>query len=129
MISLAALKARSLEEAFRNAFEMFDYEKKELLERGEFIRVFRLLNDLLEDFGDRFLVPSQVEDLTNSIFTLNAKIDGVICYGDYVNTVSEHPIVQMCLCLQFQGSGREKMRELMKAVESEQQVLGGNSEV
>jgi Ca2+-binding EF-hand superfamily protein len=113
MISLVALHARSLEEAFRNAFEMFDYDKKELLERSEFIRIFRLLNDLLENFGDRFLLPSQLEDLVNSVYTMNAKIDGVICYGDYLRTLAEHPIVQMSLCLQFQGSGRDKMRELM----------------
>ena len=94
---------------------MFDYDRKELLERNEFIRIFRLLNDLLENFGDRFLVPSQLEDLVNSVYTLNAKIDGVICYGDYLGTLTEHPIVQMSLCLQFQGSGREKMRELINA--------------
>ena len=44
---------------------------------------------------------------------MNGKIDGVICYVDYINSIVEHPIIQMGMCVQFQGTGREKLKDLL----------------
>jgi hypothetical protein len=124
MISFASLKALSLPDALRETFGMFDYEKKELLERSEFVRIFRVLNSQLENFGDKSLQESQLEDLVNSVYTMNGKIDGVICYNDFIVTIAEHPIIQMVLCLQFQGTSREKMRVLLS--NSDHEVHGSH---
>ena len=67
--------------------------------------------DLL--IGDKCLLETQIEDLINSIYTMNGKIDGVICYVDYIQSIVQHPIIQMGLCVQFQGTGREKLKELL----------------
>ena len=98
---------------FGMAFELFDYEDKLLLERSELVRIFRNLNLLLDNFGDKNLNDSQLQDLINSVFTINGKIDGCICYKDYITTIVEHPITQLSLCMQYQGSGREKLKELL----------------
>jgi Ca2+-binding EF-hand superfamily protein len=113
MISLGILLGGNLKGALKNAFEIFDYEKKEILEKNEFIRIFRISNMLLLNFGDKNLLDSQLFDLINSVYTSSGKIDGCICYNDYLPTIVEHPIIQLSLSVQFQGSGREKMRNLL----------------
>ena len=113
VISISLLLSCSLKESFKTAFELFDFEKKALLEKSEFTRIFRNLNLLLDNFGDKNLYDSQLEDLVNSIFTINGKIDGCICFDDYVISITEHPIIQLSLCVQYQGSSREKLKELL----------------
>jgi len=100
---------------------MYDYEKKELLEKREFIQIFRTMNLLLENFGDKHLQESQLDDLVDSVFTIHGKIDGCICYEDYVSSIVDHPIIQLSLCVQFQGTGREKLRALLFSNDEEEE--------
>ena len=113
MILIAVLLAPDLTSAIETAFRIWDFERKELLEQKEFMRVLRNLNMLLENFGDKKLQESQMQDLVNSVYTINGKIDGVICYTDFLTVIVEHPIIQISLCVQFQGTGREKLKELL----------------
>ena len=113
MLCIAVLLAPDLSTAIETSFRFFDFEKKELLEQKEFIRILRNLNMLLENFGDKCLQDLQVQDLVNSVYTINGKIDGVICYTDYLTVIVQHPIIQISLCVQFQGTGREKLKELL----------------
>lgn len=113
LMSIAILQCKDLQQGLKTVFDLYDYEKKELLEYSEFLRIFKNLSMLLDNFGDKGLHDTQLQDLVDSIFTMNGKIDGCICYSDYIVSIVNHPIVQISLCMQFQGSGREKLKGLL----------------
>ncbi len=55
MICIVLLLSTDVTSCFLNAFKVYDYEKKELLERREFVKIFRTFNMLLENFGTLLL--------------------------------------------------------------------------
>ena len=63
------------------------------------------------------IVPGQNKQITNvrqddfvdSIYTSAGKINGCIYYPNFIEYISTHPLMEMFLSPQFQGSMREKM--------------------
>ena len=51
VICIVLLLSPDITSCFLNAFKVYDYENKELLERKEFVKIFRTFNMLLENFG------------------------------------------------------------------------------
>ena len=94
----------SLTHAFTIAFETFDYENTRLIEKDELKHIITLMNEVLRSFGDRYLELSQIIDFVDSIFTISGRIDGYICYDDYLDAMTEHPIIQLLISIQFQGN-------------------------
>ena len=59
--------------------------------------------------GDKPLDSKYINDLADSIFTTAGKIDGAIQWGEYIELISEHPILEMLLAPQYQGLARDKV--------------------
>ena len=48
-------------------------------------------------FGDKNLSRPLINDLADSIYTNNGKIDGYLCWKDNIIFIQDHPILQMCV--------------------------------
>ena len=103
LVCFSLLLSKNILHAFNIAFEVFDYENSRLLEKEELKHVITLLNEVLRSFGDKYLDNAQITDFVDSIFTISGRIDGYICYDDYLDVITEHPIIQLLISIQFQG--------------------------
>jgi hypothetical protein len=56
--------------------------------------------------GDKKLLDSQVGDLVDSIFTLAGKLDGDLSAEETYELLISHPILEMFISMQFQGTDR-----------------------
>ncbi len=109
VISFSLLLAKSPRDCMELAFQLFDRTLLHLIDKKDLLRVFSYLNDTLMYFGDKHLTDSQLLDLTDSIFTSAGKIDGEIYFPDFLDLITDHPIVEMLLSPQYQGSTRDKL--------------------
>jgi hypothetical protein len=66
----------------------------------------KLLNNTCYFFGDKKLIDSQVGDLVDSIFTLAGKLDGSLTPDETFDLLISHPILEMFISMQFQGTDR-----------------------
>jgi Ca2+-binding EF-hand superfamily protein len=111
LIAFSMLLAHSAKEFVRITFQLFDRTSSGLIEKKDLLDIASLANDTLLFFGDKNLKSMQVVDFADSVFTAAGKIDGEIAYMDYVDTMTDHPIVEMLLSPQFQGNIRSKLKD------------------
>ena len=100
--------ASSVEECLKLAIMIHDRQSLQIIEKTKLLHIFTLLNESCCYFGDMFLTKAQLLDLTDSIYTNAGKIDGDIVYMDFIHFMTDHPIVELLISLQFQGSTRDK---------------------
>lgn len=74
------------------------------ISKTDFTRLLKIMNTSFSFFGDKSLHVSQVDDLVDSVYTLRGKIDGDISRHDAITLMFQHPIVELALSIQFQGS-------------------------
>jgi hypothetical protein len=74
------------------------------ISKPRLVGLFKVMNDSLQYFGDKPLHVSQLETLVDSIYTLNGKIEGDIGRLDAITLMFQHPIVELLLSIQFQGT-------------------------
>lgn len=108
-ISIASVTSTSLRDCFSFCFSLFDRDNAGLIDKPEIIHFLKVLNDTCGYCGDKTLQISQLYDLVDSIYTSAGKIDGPIVYRSIIESLSSHPIVEMMLSPQFQGSFRSKV--------------------
>ena len=102
-ITMLLVASSDVQMCLLSSFEMIDIENSRLLSKAEFERIFTLLNNTFLNFSDKYLHKFQILDLVDSIFTTSGRIDGYICYDDYLGIIEEHPIIELLLSPQFQG--------------------------
>ena len=73
----------------------------------------RLAMTISDFIGDKVIGMEQTQDLCDSLFTRAGKIDGFIAYEDYYQFIVDHPVVQLWMSTQFQGSGMDKYRSMI----------------
>jgi len=104
----AVVLARSVEECLHLAILVHDRRLLQIVDKAKLIHIFTLLNESCCYFGDTFLTKTQILDLADSIYTNAGKIDGEIVYADFLQFMAEHPIVEMLISIQFQGTVQDK---------------------
>ena len=95
----------SLEDRLKNAISIY-YDESEYCDKKEVVWLLKLLNNTCYYFGDRRLLDSQVVDLVDSMFTLAGKIDGSISREETFELLISHPILEMFISMQYQGTDR-----------------------
>jgi hypothetical protein len=100
--------ATSVLDCLQTAIMIHDRKLMEIVEKSKLLHVFTLLNESCCYFGDKFLSKTQLLDLADSIYTNAGKIDGDIVYMDFLPFMAEHPIVEMLISPQFQGTVIDK---------------------
>lgn len=111
LIAMGLLVSKTLRDAIELALHLFDRAQCSLIEKADLLYLFRLLNDILLYFGDRHLLDTQIIDLVDSVFTSAGKLEGEIFYPDYLDLITEHPIVEMVQAPQYQGNSRDKLMD------------------
>jgi Ca2+-binding EF-hand superfamily protein len=109
LIAFVMLLAGSPRQFLDIAFQLFDRVGSGLIEKKDLLDICLLANDTLLFFGDKNLKSMQIVDFVDSVFTSAGKIDGEIFYPDYLDTMTDHPIMEMLLSPQFQGNIRSKL--------------------
>jgi hypothetical protein len=95
----------SLEKRLQNAINNY-YRDRESCNKKEVLWLMKLLNETCFFFGDKKLLDSQVGDLVDSIFTLAGKLDGDLSAEETYELLISHPILEMFISMQFQGTDR-----------------------
>jgi hypothetical protein len=90
----------SIAGVIRLIFSIFDRKCTEVVEKEEMIEIFNLCNEALLYVGDKPLLPVFITDLTDSIYTTAGRIDGGVQWVEYVELISEHPIIEMLIAPQ-----------------------------
>lgn len=109
LIAFCMLLASTSRQYMTIAFQLFDRTGSGLIEKKDLLDITLLANDTLLFFGDKNLKQMQVVDFVDSVFTSAGKIDGEIHYDDYIDTMVDHPIIEMLMAPQFQGNIRSKL--------------------
>ena len=94
-----------LSDRLRNTMEIYS-RGKEKCSKAECLWLLQLINKSCHFCGDRALEEIQVSDLVNSLFTLAGTIDSSIPYGDMLELLLHHPILEMFISLQFQNQAK-----------------------
>lgn len=95
----------SLEKRIRNAINNY-FRDRETCTKKEIYWLLKLLNETCYFFGDKKLIDSQVGDLVDSIFTLAGKLDGSLTAEETYDLLISHPILEMFISMQYQGTDR-----------------------
>lgn len=109
IVAMMPLCCRSLKECFTYCFSVYDRSKSGVVDKQRMVHFLKVLNSACEYCGDRALNSVQIYDLVDSIYTSAGKIDGPLFYMSVVDSLATHPIVEMMLSPQFQGSMRKKV--------------------
>lgn len=109
LISFSVLTARSVYDAFEVAMRLMEREGNNILDKRQLVQVFKLMNATFKYCGDKHLQMDQVQDLADSLYTSIGRIDGTIFYPHYIEYLVSHPIVEMFLSVQFQGTAKDKL--------------------
>lgn len=109
MISICPMIASSISHMFSLAFTIIDREKTNMIEKHDLLLIIKLCSDTCANVGDRLLPPEILRDYVDSIYTSAGRIDGIIYYPDYLEALSSHPIVQLYISPQMQGSITSKL--------------------
>lgn len=99
--SLELRLRHSLDHYFRDRSADSRCSKKQIL------WLMKLMNDTCYFFGDKRLAEQQVGDLVDSIFTLAGKGGGGSLTADETfELLLSHPLLEMFISMQFQGTDR-----------------------
>lgn len=109
LISVATTTTSSIQSLITTCLKIMDRTNSKMVEKTEFIVICKVINDTCFYVGDKALPVEQVYDLVNSVYTSCGKIDGQIYYPDVIEYVSQHPIVQLFISKQYQGSVASKL--------------------
>lgn len=109
LICFVVIVASDAVECMDMALQIFDRQNSKLILKEDLFDVLVLLNESCLYFGDKHLPISQINDLIDSVFASAGRIDGEIFYPDYIETIAQHPLVELFLSPQFQGNNRSKI--------------------
>jgi Ca2+-binding EF-hand superfamily protein len=109
LISFSVLTAKSVHESFELAMRLMEREGTQIIDKRQLIHIFKLMNATFSYFGDKHLQMDQVQDLADSLYTSIGRIDGTIFYPHYIEFLVAHPIVEMFMSMQFQGTMKDKL--------------------
>ena len=105
MACFAIVVEDPLEKRIRNAINHY-FRDRDSCSKKEILWLMKLLNNTCYFFGDKRLIDSQVSDLVDSIFTLAGKLDGDLSSEETYDLLMTHPILEMFISMQFQGTDR-----------------------
>lgn len=123
LISFTVIVAKDISDCINTTFRIYDRSETSVVSKEQLNHIFVVMNESLFNFGDRCLNSNIVVDLADSIFTVAGKIDGDICYPDYLTSMTHHPILAMLLSQQFQGPARDKYLDDQSLTEAELTVM------
>jgi Ca2+-binding EF-hand superfamily protein len=109
LISFSVLTAKSVHEGFELAMRLMEREGTQTIDKRQLIHIFKLMNATFSYFGDKHLQMDQVQDLADSLYTSIGRIDGTIFYPHYIEFLVAHPIVEMFMSMQYQGTMKDKL--------------------
>ena len=109
IIALSPITCRSLKECFSFCFTIYDRSKSGVVDKQRMVHFLKILNTSLGYCGDKELNAVQIYDLVDSVYTSAGLIDGPLFYASIIESLATHPIVEMMLSPQFQGSMRNKV--------------------
>jgi hypothetical protein len=107
------LCATSVEECVKTCCTIYDVDDTSTVGYGVLLHVFRLIIDGVDFFGDKVVTDHHIKDVVDSIFTMEGKVEGFICYDDYLPFIATHPVVVLLGSVQFQGQMRTKYKGLV----------------
>lgn len=125
LVSITPLVSASISEMFNLAFKLYDRTERLLIDKTDVIMTVKLINQTIFYVGDKVLATELVYDFVNSVYTSAGKIDGDIYYPDYIEYMALHPVVQLFISIQFQGSITSKLLtegQIEAAVRKEQEM-------
>lgn len=109
MISFTVLISPNVKQCIKNALSLFDRTMSTVIDKEDLYRILSIINESCFYFGDRNLSLQAIVDLSDSIFTNAGKIDGLICYDDYIDFIADHPVIEMFIAPQYQGLPQDKL--------------------
>jgi Ca2+-binding EF-hand superfamily protein len=111
LIALSPLTARRFPDIFHRIFYFYDRCSSFMIEKHEIVRILKILNSTCEALGDRPLKSEVISDFVDSLYTSAGKIDGAIYYPDFTDSMSIHPIMELFISPQFQGTLSSKLEK------------------
>ena len=111
LVSLSPISCSSIPCMFLFSLNMMDYKNEQFISKRDLHMIVRLINDSLRFLGDKSLTVHQVDDLVDSVYTAAGKIDGDLFYPDFIEYLSNHPMVQLLTSVQFQGTIQSKLMD------------------
>ena len=109
LLSFSCIVTQGPKMCFLSMFNIMDRPQLGSLDKSDMIEVLKTANDALYYFGDRYLQKSQILDLVDSVYTSAGQIDGTIAYSNFVEYLATHPIVELLLSYQYQGTVQSKV--------------------
>lgn len=109
LISFTVVTTHSVYEGFEIGMRLIEREGNQIIDKRQLIHIFKLMNATFHYFGDKHLQMDQVQDLADSLYTSIGRIDGTIFYPHYIEFLVSHPIVEMFMSMQFQGTMKDKL--------------------
>ena len=109
LISFTLLVAKSVYQCFETCMKFMEREGTQIIDKLQLVHIFKLLNATCNYFGDRNLSMDQLQDLADSVYTSIGRIDGTIYYPHFIEYITAHPIIEMFMSPQFQGSVKDKL--------------------
>jgi Ca2+-binding EF-hand superfamily protein len=114
LIAVSPLTARRFQDIFNRMFFFYDRSSSFMIEKHEIVRILKILNSTCEALGDRPLKSEVISDFVDSLYTSAGKIDGPIYYPDFIDSMSIHPIMELFISPQFQGTLSSKLEKQEK---------------
>jgi hypothetical protein len=112
LVTFLPICCTSVEDCIRTACVVFDLDDTKTVGYGVLLHIFLLLIRGIEFFGDKIVTASHCKDVVDSIFTMEGKMEGFICYDDYMSFILKHPVLILFSSHQFQGIGKDKYKAL-----------------
>lgn len=109
LISFTVLITTSIDHCFEFSMKLIEREGTNIIDKLQLVHIFKLLNAVFHYFGDKYLQMDQIQDLADSVYTSIGRIDGTIFYPHYIEYITSHPIIEMFLSPQYQGSIKDKL--------------------
>ena len=111
LIALTPLTINSTKKLFERAFWLYDRKQKMMIDKPEILSIMKILNNSFESMGDKPLSTDIMYDLVNSIYTSAGRIDGEIYYPDFIEYMTIHPIIELFISPQYQGTLLMKIQQ------------------
>ncbi len=109
LLSYTVLVSSSVTDCFCICLKIIDRNGTNLVDKEDLLHMVKVVNNALYYFGDKYLHVEQVVDFVDSVYTSAGKIDGSLYYPNYTAYMAAHPIVELLMSIQYQGTVKSKM--------------------
>jgi hypothetical protein len=123
LIALAPLTISSPKQLLERVFFLYDRRKTTMIDKQEILRILKILNNSFESLSDKPLASDVIYDFVNSVYTSAGRIDGEIFYPDFIEYMTLHPITELFVSPQYQGSLLMKLQQQEDEEKEEEKKL------